>query len=313
MKTKKRTTKVPSTIRPTHKFTERERAAYIEWQTPDASAPADYLTPHETGELITELLDGSVSPHASMHAAQVLNERKGVRRLANRMTPPLRVALTAAAAMVIEDCGNNMDDETIDKLNEVLDAVETCWLDPEPPESWKVNTDTEGDCSIDVPKFIAGVRADAAAMAASRDERKPETLDEFYRIAFNNGGREQADRALQMVRAVGALGKLRVTEGIVHVVDRAGYERLIRGIGRPFYCHDPYCEGESEHFSWDKLEEMDCTEDGAVAVVVRRQERRDGSWVTAIAVCGKPTGITERLAKIDEERQYVVVESEVAP
>jgi hypothetical protein len=307
MKTRKRTT-VPSMIRPTHKFTERERQAYLEWQKPDANAPADYLTIQEAGDLITDFLDGEVSHHSQLHGSALITERKG--QVEGRMLSPLRVALAIAASMVFDDNGETVDDETNNKIEEVCDAVESCWLDPEPPKSWWVTTTPESDGRIDVPKFIAEVRADAAALVASRAERKPQTLDEHYRVLFEDSGRANADGALKGLRALGALGTLRVTKGITHVVDRAGYDKLLRGIGRPFYCHDPYCAGETTHYTWDELSEY--AEDGKLAVHVRRQERRDGTWVTAIAVCGRPTGITEGLAKMDEKRQYIVVESEVA-
>jgi len=308
MKTRTRT-KVPSTIRPTHAFTTREREAYINWQKPDSDAPLGWVTSHEGYTIAAQVVkeaDLDLSPHAREAVAELSKRLK-----VGKMYSPLLLAATFAASMVIDDNAETMD-ATREKLEEVLDAVETCWSDPEPPESWVVNTTAEGDGSIDIVKFLNHIRRVTAEVLARRGA-EPETLDEKYRLAFNLGGRDNADHVLDVLRSKGALGTLRVTKGITHVVDRSGYERLMRGLSRPYYCHDPYCEGESEHFSWDKLEEMDCTEDGAVAVVVRRQERRDGSWVTAIAVCGKPTGITERLAKIDEERQYVVVESEVAP
>jgi hypothetical protein len=303
MKTKKRMT-VPSMIRPTHKFTAREREAWLEWQRPDAGAPLDWLTPHEAGEITRRLSDNDVSPHASMHADEFVRERKG--ELTSKMTPPLHVALATVAAMVIEDNGNTMDDATQDKLEEVTDAVETCWLDPEPPESWTV--DTAAECSIDVPKFLAHVRKFIAETLAGRDKRSPETLDEFYRMVFNAGGRQQADNALRAMRASGALGLLRITKGITHVVDRDGYARLLRGIGRPYYCSDPYCEGDGEHYTWDEVEEL--AEDGRIAVHVRRQERRDGSWVTAIAGTGTPSSIEAGIEKRNKANGYVVVQSE---
>jgi hypothetical protein len=110
------------------------------------------------------------------------------------------------------------------------------------------------------------------------------------------------------MRSVGALGYLRVTKGVTHVVDRAGHERLLRGIGRPYFCTDPYCVGEGEHYAWDDVSEW--AEDGKVAVHVRRQERRDGKWVTAIAGTGRPSTIAEGVEKMNKANGYVVVDSE---
>jgi hypothetical protein len=310
MKTKKRTAKVPSTIKPTYKFTERERAAYVEWQKPDASAPAGWVTGHEAGTIGLQVLQDArthYNSHVAMHADEAVAERKK-RLKVGKMSSPLLLALTFAAAEVIDVNGETMDDDTQEKIVEVLDAVESCWLDPEPAKRWDVAATPEGDV-MDVAALVRDVRRVSAEVLARRGG-EPESLDERYRIQFNMGGRDAADHTLEVLRSKGALGTLRVTKGVVHIVDRAGYERLMRGLGRPYYCHDPYCAGEASHYGWEELEEY--TEDGKLGVVVRRQERRDGTWVTAIAVCGRPNGITEMLAKIDEERHYVVVESEVA-
>src|SRR4030095_1902021 len=169
----------------------------------------------------------------------------------------------------------------------------------------------EGHSRINTVPSLNYIRRLTAEVLARRGA-EPETLDDQYRLAFNAGGRDAADHTLKSLRATGALGTLRVTRGTTHIVDRAGYERLMCGLGRPYYCHDPYCVGEATHYTWEQLEESGCAEDDKIAVHVRRQERRDGSWVTAIAICASASRITEALAKIDEERQYIVVESEVA-
>src|SRR5262249_60422780 len=126
---------------------------------------------------------------------------------------------------------------------------------------------------IDVVVLVAKVRRGAGEMIARRGG-EPETLDEMYREVFERGGRARADRALDALRAIGGLGTLRCTPGHTHIVDREGYAKLVRGLGSRVFCSDPYCEGKS-HYTWEDFEEF--TEDGKLAVHVRRQERRDGT------------------------------------
>jgi hypothetical protein len=148
-----------------------ERQAYLDWQTPDEGATSGYLTPHEAGDVVGQVVDEDTSAHARVDAAQFVNERKGQRTFDTRMTPPVRVALTAAAATVIEDNGNTMDDATQDKLEEVCDAVESAWFDPEPPETWTVHTTPECDCSLDIPK-IPRARPQALRRGASHSRQE---------------------------------------------------------------------------------------------------------------------------------------------
>jgi hypothetical protein len=295
VKRRARTTSVPSMIKPTYSFTAREREAYAAWQAVPADATPGWVTGYEAaliGRLIHDEADIHLSAHAMMHATGAVEPR--VERLTQgQASSPVKLALLMAAAHFFQD--NATDQE----VEEVLDAVEACWNDPMPAESWVLG-------SIDVAKLVRHIREVTTRVLAQRGKPQP-TLDETYRMMFDRAGRGAADHMLTVLRSKGALGTLRATKGITHVVDRAQYERLIRGLGRKIFCSDVYCAGESP-YEWADVVEF--AEDGKIAVHVRRQERRDGTWVTAVAGWGRPSGINELLEEANAENGYVVIETE---
>jgi hypothetical protein len=184
-----------------------------------------------------------------------------------------------------------------DRVQDVLDQVDLYFADPSPGDDYKIETVESEEYFIDLAATIGEVRGLVDEVRA----RGVITIDEFFRDALDEGGRNHAYTFVRALRAAGDLPPLQVQKGTTVVLDRVEFERFAR---QRFACSNLgcFCEDDAMPTAWKDV--LDCVEDGRIAVHVRYEESLVSRTMRAVFFYDRPSKIADMEHYLDGHRDY---------